>query len=76
MKFLAQLNLDKKCVDAAIDKDIMKKVYLEKEKYSLLLHFDVSTELVSTPIPSSKLQSTDHVSSPSTPTHKSSTPTI
>ena len=76
MKLLAQLNLEKKCVDAAIDKDIMKKAYLEKEKYSLLLHFDVPTELVSTPIPSSKLQSTDHVPSPSTPTHKSSTPTI
>ena len=71
MKLLAQLNLKKKCVDAAIDKDIMKKACLEKEKYNLLLHFDVPT-----PIPSSKLQSTDHVSSPSTPTHKSSTPTI
>ena len=76
MKFLAQLNLEKKCIDAAIDKDIMKKAYLEKEKYSHLLNFDVPTELVSTPIPSPKLHSTDHVSSPSTVTHKSSTPTI
>ena len=41
MKLLAQLNLEKKCVDAALDKDIMKKAYLEKEKYNLLLHFDV-----------------------------------
>ena len=76
MKLLAQLNLEKKCVDAAIDKDIMKKAYLEKEKYNLLLHFDVPTELLSTLIPASKLQSTDHVSSPSTPAHKASTPTI
>ena len=76
MKLLAQLNLEKKCVDAAIDKDIVKKAYLEKEKYSILLHFDVPTELVSTHIPSSKLQSTDNVSTPSTPTHKSSTLTI
>ena len=76
MKLLAQLNLEKKCVDAAIDKDIMKKAYLEKEKYNLLLHFDVPTELLSIPIPSSKLQSTDHVSSPSTPMHKASTSTI
>ena len=76
MKLLAQLNLEKKHVDASLDKDIMKKAYLAKEKYSLLLHFDVQTELLSTPIPSSKLQSTDHVLSPSTPTHKGSTPTI
>ena len=76
MKLLAQLNLEKKHVHATIDKDIMKKAYLEKEKYSLLLHFDVPTELVSTPTPSLKLQSTDHVSSPSTPMYKSSTPTI
>ena len=54
----------------------MKKAYLEKEKYNLLLHFDVPTEPLSTSIPSDKLQSTDHVSSPSTPTHKASTPTI
>ena len=66
MKLLAQLNLEKKHVDAAIDKDIMKKAYLEKQKYNLLLHFDVPTECLSTPIPSS----------PSTPTHKASTPTI
>ena len=32
MKLLAQLNLEKKRVDAAIDKDIMKKAYLEKQK--------------------------------------------
>ena len=79
MKLLAHLNLEKKCVDAASNKDIMKEAYLEKEKYSLLLHFNVPSELVSTPstpIPSSKLQSTDHVSSLSTPTHKSSTPTL
>ena len=76
MKPLAQLNLEKKHVDAALDKDIMKKAYLEKEKYNLLLHFDVPTELLSTPIPSSKLQSTDHVLSPAAPTHKASTPTI
>ena len=76
MKLLAQLNLEKKHVDAALDKDIMKKAYLEKEKYNLLLHFDVPTELLSTPIPSSKLQSTDHVSPTSTPTHKASTSTI
>ena len=63
MTLLAQLNLEKKCVDAALDKDIMKKAYLEKEKYSLLLNFSVPIELVSTPIPSSKLQSTDHMSS-------------
>ena len=75
-KLLAQLNLEKKRVDAALDKDIMKKAYLEKEKYNLLLHFDVPTEPLSTSIPSSKLQSTYHVSSPSTPTHKASTPTI
>ena len=55
MKLLAQLNLEKKCVDAALDKDIMKKAYLEKEKYNLFLHFDVQTELLLTPIPSSKL---------------------
>ena len=66
MKLLAQLNLEKKHVDAAIDKDIMKKAYLEKQKYNLLPHFDVPTEYRSTPIPSS----------PSTPTHKASTPTI
>ena len=41
-----------------------------------MLHFDVPTEPISTPIPSSKLQSTDHVLSPATPTHKASTPTI
>ena len=76
MKLLAQLNLEKKSVDATIDKDIMKKAYLEKGKYNLLLHFEVLTEPLSIPIPSSKLQSTDHVSSPSTPTHKASTPTI
>ena len=76
MKLLAQLNLEKKCVDAALDKDIMKKAYLEKEKYNLMLHFDVPTELLSTPTPSCKLQFTDHVSSPSTSTHKVSTPTI
>ena len=75
-KLLAQLNLEKKHVDAALDKDIMKKAYFKKEKYNLLLHFDVPTKPLSTPIPSSKLQSTDHVSSPSTPTHKVSTPTI
>ena len=66
IKLLAQLNLEKKRVDAAIVKDIMRKEYLEKEKYNLLLHFDVPTEHFSTPIPSS----------PSTPTHKASTPTI
>ena len=76
MKLLAQLNLEKKRVDAALDKDILKKAYLEKEKYNLLLHFDVRTELLSTHIPSSKLQSTYHVLSPATPTHKTSTPTI
>ena len=54
----------------------MKKAYFKKEKYNLLLHFDVPTKPLSTPIPSSKLQSTDHVSSPSTPTHNVSTPTI
>ena len=75
-KLLAQLNLEKKCVDAALDKDIMKKAYLEKEKHNLLLHFDVPTEPLSTPLLSSKLQSTDHVLSPSTPTHKGATPTI
>ena len=74
MKLLAQLNLEKIRVDAALDKDIMKKAYLEKKKYNLLLHFDVPTEPISTPIPSSKLQSTDHVLSPATPTHKASTP--
>ena len=75
MKLLAQLNLEKECVDAAIDKDI-KKAYLEKEKYNLLLNFGVPAELVSTPIPSSKLQSTNHMSPPSAPTHRSSAPTI
>ena len=44
MKLLAQLNLEKKCFDAAIDKDIMKKAYLEKDKPNLLLHFHVPTE--------------------------------
>ena len=66
MKLLAQLNLEKKHVDAAIDKDIMKRAYLEKEKYNLLQHFYVPTEHLSTPIPSS----------PSTPIHKASTSTI
>ena len=75
-KLLAQLNLEKKHVDAALDKDILKKAYFKKAKYNLLLHFDVPTKPLSTPIPSSKLQSTYHVSSPSTPTHKVSTPTI
>ena len=32
MKLLAQLNLEKKGVDAALDKDIMKKAYFEKRK--------------------------------------------
>ena len=39
---------------------------MEKDKYNLLLHFDLPTESLSTPIPSS----------PSTPTHKASAPTI
>ena len=62
MKLIAQLNLMKKCVDAALEKYIIKKAYLEKETYSLLLSFDVPADLVSTPIPSSKLQSTDYMS--------------
>ena len=32
MKLLAQLNLEKKCVDAAIDKDIMKKACILGER--------------------------------------------